>query len=199
MVSFAEVMLLIHIAKEGVQKGMYSKEQMSEKMKGLKALAERGVAGEKEAAQKMLDKLMEKYGISENDIAEEAVELAWFRYQSELEERLIMQIIYMVLGDCDMYRERGKGNRKLKVLGAYCNAAERLEIELNFDFFSKALKEELDIFYKAFANKNKLFPKEGKEREARPEDELSKAELLKLALMMEGMDRRTMTKMIECN
>jgi len=176
---------------------VYSKEQMSEKMKGLKALAERGVAGEKEAAQKMLEKLMQKYDISEVDIGKETVELAWFRYRDELESNLINQIIYMVIGDCDMYSKRGKGNRKYKLVGAYCTAAERLEIELNFDFFNRAMQEELKFFYSAFLQKNKLFPPEEKARNSVSNDDMSSADLLKLSLMMEGMQRRTMTKMIE--
>lgn len=179
-------------------KGLYSKERMLEKMQGLKALAERGVAGEKEAAQKMLEKFMQKYDISETDIGEETVELAWFRYRDELESKLIHQIIYMVIGDCDMYCKRGKGNRKFKLLGAYCTAAERLEIELNFDFFNRAMQEELNFFYSAFLQKNKLFPPEEKARKSTSDDEMSTADLLKLSLMMEGIQRRTMAKMIEC-
>lgn len=178
---------------------VYSNERMLEKMKGLKELAERGISGEKEAAQKMLEKFMQKYDISENDIGKETVEIAWFRYRSELESKLIQQIIYMVVGDCDMYSKNGKGNRKHKLTGVYCTAAERLEIELNFDFFNRAMQEELSLFYTAFIQKNKLFPPEEKSRESTANDDISDADLFKLSFMMEGMERRTMTKMIECN
>lgn len=121
---------------------------MLEKLKGLKALAERGVNGEKESAQRMLEKFMEKYGITESDIGNDTVEIAWYRFQDFSEYRLISQIIYMVLGDCETYRKVGAKNRKHKVLGAYCTAAERLEIELNIDFYKRAMQEELKLFYK---------------------------------------------------
>ncbi|MEK3759667.1 DUF2786 domain-containing protein [Paenibacillus sp. FSL P4-0338] len=176
---------------------MYDKEKMLEKLKGLKALAERGVAGEKESAQKMLEKLMEKYGINENDIAAETVEMAWFRYHDDSEFRLLNQILYMVLGDCDYYNKLGASKRKYKVLGAYCTAAEHLEIELNFEFYKRAMQEELKLFYSAFMNKNKLFPSDEKPKAKSTCKDLSREEELRLSFMMEGMERRTMTKMIE--
>lgn len=176
---------------------MYSKERLLEKMKGLKALAERGVDGEKESAQRMLEKFMEKYGMTESDIGDEAVEIAWFRFQDFSEFRLISQIIYMVMGDCDTYRKLGKANRKHKALGVYCTAAERLEIELNIDFYKRAMQEELKLFYKAFMNKNNLFPPDGKARATTSSDELSREEALKLSFMMEGMEQHTIRKMIE--
>ncbi|MEK3987439.1 DUF2786 domain-containing protein [Paenibacillus sp. FSL K6-3166] len=176
---------------------MYDKEKMLEKLKGLKALAERGVDGEKESAQRMLEKLMEKYGITESDIGAETVEIAWFRYHDDSELRLLNQILYMVLGDCDFYSKLGASKRKHKVLGAYCTAAERLEIELNFDFYKRAMQEELKLFYSAFMNKNKLFPSEEKAKATTSGKALSREEELRLSFMMEGMERRTMTKMIE--
>lgn len=176
---------------------MYDKEKMSEKLKGLKALAERGVAGEKESAQKMLDKLMEKYGITERDICAKEMEIAWFRYHDDLEFRLLNQIIYMVFGDCDVYNKLGTSKRKHKVLGTYCTAAERLEIELNFEFYKRAMQEELKLFYSAFMYKNGLFPSDEKPKAITPGKFLSREEELRLSFMMEGMERRTMTKMIE--
>ena len=44
-----------------------------EMIKKVKALANRGVGGEKEDAAKLLEKLMKKYGIEEADISEDIV------------------------------------------------------------------------------------------------------------------------------
>ncbi|WP_373220915.1 hypothetical protein [Mediterraneibacter gnavus] len=47
-----------------------TREQATEKLKKLKALAERGVGGEKETALQMYSDLKEKYGITDEEIAE---------------------------------------------------------------------------------------------------------------------------------
>ena len=70
----------------------------AELLKKIKALADRGVDGERESAQTLLTRLMEQYGISETDLEEERRETAWFRYSQETERRLLNQIIYMVTG-----------------------------------------------------------------------------------------------------
>lgn len=70
----------------------------AELLKKIKALADRGVDGERESAQTILARLMEQYGISETDLEEERRETAWFRYSQETERRLLNQIIYMVTG-----------------------------------------------------------------------------------------------------
>ena len=47
-----------------------TKEQVTKKLKALKALAEQGVGGEKEDARRLYDKLKSKYGISEEELQE---------------------------------------------------------------------------------------------------------------------------------
>lgn len=60
----------------------------------LKALAERGVGGEKETAQRKLQELMEKYEIDENDLSDDKKEKYQFKYKNEFEKKLIKQIAY---------------------------------------------------------------------------------------------------------
>lgn len=47
-----------------------TQEQAKKKLKALKALAEKGVGGEKEGARRLYEKLKEKYGISEEELQE---------------------------------------------------------------------------------------------------------------------------------
>ena len=72
---------------------MNERERLLQKIKRVQALALHGVSGEKESAAAMLDKLMKQYGISESDIAEEHREIAWFRFKTPLEEKLLFQVI----------------------------------------------------------------------------------------------------------
>lgn len=48
-------------------------DKKAELLKKLKALAERGEAGERETARRKLEELMEKYGADEADLADEAL------------------------------------------------------------------------------------------------------------------------------
>ena len=134
----------------------------AELLKKIKALADRGVDGERESAQTLLARLMEQYGISETDLEEERRETAWFRYSQETERRLLNQIIYMVTGRSGFGCVGSYSGRKRKETGVNCTAAERLEIEANYKFFKVAMEAELEIFYTAFSSKNHLFPSEDK-------------------------------------
>lgn len=103
----------------------------TELLQKIKALADRGVEGERESAQAILSRLMEQYGISEAELEEDRRETAWFAYSQEIERRLLAQIIYMVTGASSYGCVGTYTGRKRKKLGAECTAAERMEIEAN--------------------------------------------------------------------
>ncbi len=169
--------------------------KMSDKVKLLqkiKTLVERGVDGEKESAERFLSRLMKKYGITQKDLSDEKTELQWFRYHDDLQHRLLRQIIYMIMGDIDHYKA---GRHKL--VGVYCTPYEHLEIEANYEFFKNAIKQEIEVFYTAFCQKNRLFPPKEKSRQKTPNDEITEKELLKIHAMMDGMERFTLRKIIE--
>lgn len=168
------------------------REQLLQKIKRVQALAERGEGGEKENAAALLERMMKQYGISESDIAEERREIAWFRYKTPLEEKLLAQVIYSVVGDLPLWeRKNSNTKRRYKLTGVECTAAERLEIEFSYDFFKAAMEKELDRFFSAFINKNGIFPPPEKERKTENPRGLSLDELARLESMMAGMDRHT--------
>lgn len=170
----------------------------AELLKKIKALADRGVGGERESAQTLLARLVEQYGISETDLEEERRETAWFRYSQETERRLLNQIIYMVTGRSGFGCVGAYSGRKRKETGVDCTAVERLEIEANYKFFKVAMEAELEIFYTAFSSKNHLFPSEDKVKPKSVEDLTpeEREKVLKAGLMMEGMERHTLRKAI---
>lgn len=77
--------------KEGKAK-MSGKEDLLERIRAVKALADRGERGEKENAQALLEKLMQKYSVTEADLEVERIETAWFSYHEELERRILNQV-----------------------------------------------------------------------------------------------------------
>ena len=60
---------------------MTEREELLRRLERVKALAERGVGGEKENAEALLNRLMAKYGISEEDIEDTAERDYFIRYQ----------------------------------------------------------------------------------------------------------------------
>ena len=72
-------------------------EKKIELMKKLQRLAERGVGGEKEGAQKKLQQLMKKYNIEESDLSDDKLEDHEWKYHNDFELRLLKQTIYKVL------------------------------------------------------------------------------------------------------
>lgn len=168
-------------------------DELARKLKAVQALAEQGFGGEKENAQRLLEKLMDKYGVSDKELEAAEVETCWFAYSQEIERRLLAQIIYMVTGKGSYGCVGSNGGRKHKKLGVDCTKAEWFEIKTNYAFFKAALEKELDVFMSAFANKNHLFPETDK-RENVPERKISDEELEKISMMSMGIDQYTLKK-----
>ena len=116
--------------------------QAAEKLKKIKALAERGVGGEKETAMRMYRELMEKYQIEEADVLEDYVSLHWFGYKTELEEDLLTRIFYKVTGSCSYHHYTGSYKRRKK-RGCDCTELEAVEIKLLFDFYKPSIHKAL--------------------------------------------------------
>lgn len=174
------------------------RERILQKIKRVQALAERGIAGEQESAAATLDRLMKQYGFTEAELEEEHREMAWFRYTTPIERKLLSQVIYSVTGRAAYGRVGEYTGRKRKQVGIECTAAERLEIQFDYDFFREALEEEMDRFFSAFLIKNGIFPPEGKEQdELPPPREISREEAMKLESLMMGMDRHTRRAALE--
>ena len=89
------------------------RERILQKIRRVQALAERGVAGEQESAAATLDRLMKQYGITEAELEEERREMAWFRYTTPIERKLLSQVIYSVTGRAayDLNRDNPEAKR----------------------------------------------------------------------------------------
>ena len=153
-------------------------------LKKIRALAERGVGGEADNAEEILRRLMEKYGVSEDELDEEERRRHDFEYHGKEQEKLLRQVVYKVTGGYAynlVYRASG---RKVKTrLGADCTAAEKVEIEFLFDFYTRLWERERDAFLSAFIQKHRIFTI----RDDIEPQEVSREELLKMKALMLGM------------
>lgn len=173
------------------------REKIAEKLKKIKALAERGVGGEKETAMRMYEELKARYEIEDEEIMLDAVTLHWFSYSTQQEKTLLHQIFYKVTGDTSYHVYTGKYSRRKK-LGHDCTEIEAAEIILQFSFYKAELQREYEAFWIAFKCGNRLFPDKDarcykEEDDDRPEPERSDEEkrmLKKAAWYSEMMDKR---------
>lgn len=125
--------------KEAKDMDQIQREKIAEKLKKIKALAERGVGGEKETAMRMYEELKTRYELEDEDIMMDAVTLHWFRYVDELEEKVLRWIFCKVTGSTTYYIYRGKYSRRKK-RGCDCTEIEAVEITVLFNFYKAELK-----------------------------------------------------------
>lgn len=120
--------------------------------KKIKALADRGVDSEKINAQERLKEFLAKYKLSLDDIEDEKAQLRPFAVKPE-ERKFFRQIVSSVLGNTfDCY----VSNKKENVMFVKVTNAEFCEIEIKFRFHWENFWKDVQVFYKAYINKNNL-------------------------------------------
>lgn len=90
-------------------------------LKKIRALAEHGVGGEAENAEKLLARMMKKYGISEAELDEETRVRHDFTYHGGEEKKILRQVVYKVTGGYTYELVYTASGRKVRTqLGADC-------------------------------------------------------------------------------
>lgn len=167
--------------------------------KKLKALADRGIDGEKTTAMEMLQKFMTKHNITldminEDDTKEYTVKMEIEKY------KFWRQVVASVIGNSAVIHYKRKDNASKKTYWITCTPSQYLEIEAKFSFFYNIYLQEENIFYKAFIQTQKLYTKvdnEDLDKEEKPLTTEEKQELWKMANMMAGMTRHHFAKQIK--
>lgn len=138
-------------------------EKVQAKLRKLQALAERGEGGEKVNAQRMLEKLLARHGLTMDDLAEEIRKIRWFPVANRFDRKLAAQIMAKIgnTNDPGIYTNK----RRPKHVGVETTPAEAVEFELHYDTLRKALAEHFNDAFSAFIQANRLFS-------SLPDDEL---------------------------
>lgn len=160
--------------------------------KKLKALADRGIGGEKDNARRMLEKFMLENGISDSDL--ESTTEKHFRFKlpknPKLSNKLFYQIVWALVGLDKLY-ERKSDRSAIYVL---CTSDQAIEIEAQFGFFNRLLNKEMDLFYTAFLHKHSIF---GKQEIDNGEPDLSPEEIKRLRTISAGLSDQTYHKQLQ--
>lgn len=158
-----------------------------DRLKKLRALALRGVGGEKEQAQAILDKLMKKYDISFDELDEDAVNDYIFEYHGKEQERLLTQTFFKVTnGEHSIYNltYTYSGRACKTKLRGECTAAQKIEIDFLFDFYKRLWEKEREALLYAFIQKHEIFREL---RDGEQGSELSPEEYKKMLAYMAGL------------
>lgn len=155
--------------------------------KKLAALAERGVGGEKETAQRKLDQLMKKYNVSTADLTGEELIYHEFKYHGDFEKKLLRQIFYSVNHERSVkVLKEGKGSRSC--LFFISTEKEALEARIKYAFYLDLWKEDLDFLFDCFVQKHRIFRSDPNA----PVEDCDDKTALRMNFMMAGMSEKNM-------
>ena len=187
------------------------KSQIIERLLKIKALSEQGSAGEKENARKLLEELMEKYGISADELNSDEVGYhLYFIGNGDFDFKLFTQILYhmyegkTVPKTADLrktpkkyikeWSQIGLGPANSNV-GVKCTKAEFIELVTTFEIYKRDLEKQADNFLYAYFKTNDLLVSRDKNSKPPTEEEIEQA--MAASLMSMGIKRKEIHKLIE--
>ena len=96
-------------------------DKIKEKITKVYELVKRGIAGEQQSAEKMLKKLLEKYNISEDELNSIDEKEYYFKYASNLDEWLLIQLIEYFFKEkkYKLYRIKDSGVKEIAIQMPY--------------------------------------------------------------------------------
>lgn len=163
----------------------------------LKRLCQSDNPHEAESAREKLMAIIKKYNIDESILEEDRMERREFIYHNEIERRLLVQILYAVVGSRDvMYYPHRRGKQIKYVME--CTYAESVEINVRYEFYKELIYDDLETFIWAFIHKHRIFPVN--EENTSSLNELSEEEiqrLIRMQEMMKGLNSKDYVHRIE--
>jgi hypothetical protein len=161
----------------------------------LKELADRGEGGEKENAGVKLQQLLDKHGISIEDIEKDVVKERIFNITPN-QQTFFRQVVASCFGEKAIYQYQKEPKKKVLVRILKLTDAEFIEFSSKFDFYWNKYESDLKTFYSAFIQKNHLYRKNsGTNKEELTQEQLD--EISRVREMMLALKRHSFHKEIE--
>lgn len=162
-----------------------------EKLRKVAELASRGIGGEKENAQKLLNELLEKYNVSLDELHSDTKHRCRFKYHGKVEKNLLIQIIKLVCNRVAIYHTKGDGNE----IWAEMTESQRVEVLVSFETHSEAVKKEMELFFSAYIHRNNL-ALDPDPNAPPPKSHMSLDELERMIKMMASIEPTAVNKRI---
>jgi len=176
------------------------REYLIQKAMKMKALLSSDEEGEREAARALLSSYMTKYAITWEELDDEIEKEYIVEFNGQYHVLLLIQLVYKQLGSGHCYSVyKAESEEPLELMKVRSKPSTFVEIQLDWEFYWRKFNEELDLFYRAFVEKNHLFPPEELQQEDDEDDnqDLSEDQLRKIQGMMNGIDTSTRSKSLE--
>ena len=158
----------------------------------IKALADRGDKYEAILAKEKLNQLLEKYGLSINDLSEHETKEHTYSYGTKWQKDLMCQIKAMIAGDNHFYTMT-RGETKIKKIIFDFTNTQRIEFEWLYNHYKSEYKDELKTLFIAFVHKHHLFGISNGECKK----QMSEEETLQLMSMIAGLGSKTIKRDIK--
>lgn len=131
-------------------------ELIVEKLKKIAALAQSGVAGERETAQRFLAQLLEKHHLTMEDITEERAQWKAFAYRNKTEKALLSQIVSYITQQPTISFKIHR-----RQLWYELTMVQALDVTACFGHYRKEYNSQLKNFFIAFIHRHNLFAEDG--------------------------------------
>lgn len=182
-----------------------TRKEIIEKLSKIKKLAKEGVAGEMDAARERLFALMDKYGITEDEL-DENEEPDFFMIDAQNHEQLFVQIYHtffgtdrpiydiskMKAGDRKFLSSHGHGDKNATI-GFRCTKSELVQIIYMFNSYLSDYKKQYAAFEYAYYHVNGLLPQKTGDVKGKE----TNADLRQVLELSNGIERHTVNKAIE--
>lgn len=165
-------------------------------LRKLYALSVRGVEGERENARQMFLSMCEKFGVHPADFeAEEKPKERSIKYKKKFKgQDMTAQIIASVVGKRrSMFVDTHNSELIVELTDT-----EFAEVQQKLGFYYAQFLKDLETYYEAWIQKNKLYvkPEADKEKDEAPLTEAEKERIRKVLAMMQGMDAHKFHKQL---
>ena len=189
-------------------------EQIKERLAKMKALAERGVGGERDAAEHLLQEIAAKHGISLDDIGSEVEREHVVNIQYSWQRQIFIQLLGLMrldqYGDRDAdklhlfarrqyVQARGRKSRgrtrqrKVAYYFTVCTDAQWLELEAKYVVLCADYERQIKAFPLAFLMSNKLlmpYNPNGKKPSAEEDEQYLTAETLAAGIRKSHLNKQ---------
>ncbi|WP_368260768.1 MULTISPECIES: DUF2786 domain-containing protein [Bacteroidales] len=175
-------------------------ERITDKLRKLLALAERGCGGEAENARRLLEAQLSKYGLTLEDLYENKTSLRIFKYRNKEERQIIVQVFLSVLGSKSEAFKASTYNASKKTIYIDLTDLKYAEISDMVAFFKSQFNKEKkrlmkDILY-AFVKKHNIFDCTPNDDDKASDKEIDLEELMRILSLSNGMEDVTYRKAI---
>ena len=140
--------------------------KLKDKLLKLYELSKRGIDGEKANAELLLNKMLGKHNLTIDDIDQDIPKKRYYRYTTKMNQNIISQIAFKVLGSHEVYLVKG-----YKEISVTVTDFQHIQILEMIDFHISNFEEERKLFLKdftsAYIQKHKLFRDLGEEEPKR--------------------------------